>query len=432
MQSIVVIGMQWGDEGKGKVIDLLAEKAECIVRSQGGNNAGHTIVVGDSEYRFHLVPSGILYPHVHCFIMGGTVIDPKVLLAEIQGLEERGVQVKGRLHLSPYAHVIFPYHRLLDRLYEEQKGANAIGTTGRGIGPCYIDKTARNGIRICELVDRSLLEKRLKISIALKNCELTAVFKQKELSFEEIFNEYAAYGEALKPFVSDVEERVAQELNHKKKVLFEGAHGTLLDISFGTYPFVTSSSTISSGITGGAGIGPSRIDHSIGVVKSYTTRVGAGPLPTALTTQELEFFLDNVTAREVGTTTGRFRRMGWFDACLVRFAVNLSGVDSLAVTKLDVLDQLKEIKICTGYRFKGKILQTPPPVIEHFEEVEPIYETLPGWGVSTKGISSFDALPSNLHRYLKRISELVGAPVSILSLGPRRDETIFLQNFFNE
>ncbi len=430
MRSVIVVGVQWGDEGKGKVIDLLSEYAEVIVRSQGGNNAGHTIVVGQDEYKFHLVPSGILYPHAQCCIGGGTVIDPKVLLEEIHSLLTRGVALEKRLFLSPYAHVIFPYHRALDRLYEEQKGVNAIGTTGRGIGPCYADKIARIGIRICELLQRPILEKRLKAILPLKNLEVHKIFNQAPFDLEAILNEYVAYGAQLSPFVSDVESFVANSLEQDKKVLFEGAHGTLLDINYGTYPFVTSSSTLSSGVANGAGVGASRIDHTVGVVKAYTTRVGAGPLPTALDQADQKLFMDNVAAREIGTTTGRNRRMGWFDAALVRFAVRLNGVDSLAITKLDILDSLDTIKICTGYRLDGKVLQTPPPILEDLERVEPIYEILPGWKTSTKDVSAYELLPVNARRYIERIQELVEAPIHIVSMGPERHRTIFLQKFF--
>ncbi|MBX3718488.1 MAG: adenylosuccinate synthase [Parachlamydiales bacterium] len=432
MKSIIVVGVQWGDEGKGKVIDLLSEHAEVIVRSQGGNNAGHTIVVGKDEYKFHLVPSGILYPHAKCFIGGGTVIDPKVLLEEIQGLSARGVALKDRLFLSPYAHVIFPYHRVLDRLYEEQKGANAIGTTGRGIGPCYADKIARVGIRICELLQKSVLEKRLKAILPLKNLEVQKIFNHPPFDLEAILAEYVDYGSQLSSFVHDVESYVADSIEQGKKVLFEGAHGTLLDINYGTYPFVTSSSTLSSGVANGAGVGASRVDHTVGVVKAYTTRVGAGPLPTALDQEDQKLFMDNIAAREIGTTTGRNRRMGWFDAALVRFAVRLNGADSLAITKLDILDALETIKICTGYRLDGKVLNTPPPIVEDLERVEPIYETLPGWKTSTKDVSDFSHLPVNARRYIERIQELVGAPIHIVSMGPERHRTIFLQNFFNK
>ncbi|MBS0603704.1 MAG: adenylosuccinate synthase [Verrucomicrobia bacterium] len=432
MPSVIVVGAQWGDEGKGKVIDLLAERAEFIVRSQGGNNAGHTIIVKGEEYRFHLVPSGILYPHAQCFIMGGTVIDPKVLLEEIKGLEEKGVVLKGRLHLSPYAHVIFPFHRLIDKLSEESKGAQAIGTTGRGIGPCYADKASRCGIRICELIDPKLLESRLRFALSMKNRELQAIYNQPPLDFDAIYKEYAEYGKLLAPFVGEPEKSVGIACRENKKVLFEGAHGTLLDITFGTYPYVTSSSTISSGVSGGAGIGASRITHTIGVVKAYTTRVGAGPLPSALTEQEQNLFLDNVTAREIGTTTGRKRRIGWFDACLVRYAACLNGMDSLALTKLDVLDNLKEIKICTGYRLRGKELDYPPPVIEDLGQVEPIYETMPGWNCSTRDIASYDLLPKEAKAYIERLCQLVSTPLSILSLGPEREKTLFIQELFKK
>ncbi|MBY0529194.1 MAG: adenylosuccinate synthase [Rhabdochlamydiaceae bacterium] len=432
MRSIIVVGLQWGDEGKGKVIDLLSEDADYIVRAQGGNNAGHTIVVGSEEYRFHLVPSGILYPQAHCFIGGGTVIDPKVLLEEIDGLEMRGVKLKGRLHLSPYAHVVFPYHRILDRLYEAQKGKNAIGTTGRGIGPCYADRSLRVGIRICELIRPDLLEKRLECLIDLKNQELEKIFSHPPLSVKEIFEEYRVYGQKLESYVSAVEQRVSEGLKKGLKVLFEGAHGTLLDINFGTYPFVTSSNTLSSGVSVGAGVGASQIDHTIGVVKAYTTRVGAGPLPTALSSEEQSLFMDNAAAREIGTTTGRLRRMGWFDAVLVRFSVQLNGADSIALTKLDILDSLETLKICTGYRLRGSVLKNLPPVIEDLENVEPIYETLPGWQVSTRDIKCFELLPVNAQRYIQRISELVEAPVSLLSLGPERERTLFLQHLLKK
>ncbi len=432
MPSVIVVGAQWGDEGKGKVIDLLAEHAEHIVRSQGGNNAGHTIVVKGEEFKFHLVPSGILYPHAQCYIMGGTVIDPAVLLEEIRGLEERGIPLKGRLHLSPYAHVIFPYHRLIDKLSEQRKGSEAIGTTGRGIGPCYADKANRCGIRICDLISPSLLEKRLRSALALKNQELSAFYHHTPLDFDGLYKEYVEYGRLLFRFVSEPEKDVAIACRKDKNVLFEGAHGTLLDITFGTYPYVTSSSTISSGVSCGAGIGASRISHTIGVVKAYTTRVGAGPLPSALTEQEQTLFLDNVTAREMGTTTGRKRRIGWFDACLVRYAACLNGMDSLALTKLDVLDNLKEIKICTGYRLGSKHLDYPPAVIEDLESVEPIFETMPGWNCSTREAESLEDLPSQARAYIDRLCQLVDTPISILSLGPEREKTLFIQDLFKK
>jgi adenylosuccinate synthase len=432
MPSVIVVGAQWGDEGKGKMIDLLAERAEYIVRSQGGNNAGHTIVVKGNEFRFHLVPSGVLYPHAQCFIAGGTVIDPKVLLEEMKGLEDQGIVLQGRLHISPFAQIIFPYHKILDKLYEERKGDQAIGTTGRGIGPCYTDKASRIGMRICELIHPALLEKRLRFTLSLKNQELQAIFQYPPLDFNTVLKEYTAYGKALASYVGEVEKIVGKACRQNKNVLFEGAHGTLLDLTFGTYPYVTSSSTIASGVSGGAGVGPSRIDHTLGVVKAYTTRVGAGPLPSALTEQEKNLFLDHATAREIGTTTGRNRRMGWFDACLVRHAACLNGMDSLALTKLDVLDSLKEIKICTSYRLRGQLLDSPPPLVEDLANVEPVYETLPGWNRSTKEITSYDQLPKEAIRYIHRICELVDTPLSILSLGPEREKTLFIQDLLKK
>ena len=432
MPSIIVVGAQWGDEGKGKVVDLLAERAAHIVRSQGGNNAGHTIVVKGEEFRFHLIPSGVLYPHAHSSIMGGTVIDPKVLLEEIRGLKEKGILLEGRLHLSPYAHVIFPYHRSLDSLSEKRKGAHAIGTTGRGIGPCYTDKASRIGIRICELIDPVLFEKRLKFVLPLKNEELQAIYLQPPLDFDAVFEEYSAYGKLLAPFVGEPELAVSKACKKDENVLFEGAHGTLLDTTFGTYPYVTSSSTISSGVSCGAGIGASKISHTIGVVKAYTTRVGAGPLPSALSDKEKGLFLDNATAREIGTTTGRNRRMGWFDACLVRYAACLNGMDSLALTKLDVLDSLDEIKICTHYRLHGQRIDYPPPAIEDLESVEPIYETMPGWKRSTKDISSYAELPKEAKAYVERLCELVETPLSLLSIGPEREKTLFVKELFKQ
>jgi len=432
MPSIVVVGIQWGDEGKGKMIDLLSKQADHIVRAQGGNNAGHTIKIGEEEYRFHLIPSGILYPHTKCYIAGGTVIDPEVLLKEINGLETKSISVKGRLFISPYAHVILPYHRELDKLYESLKGDSAIGTTGRGIGPCYVDKANRMGIRIGDLIQPEALEKQLKMNLSFKNKELQQVFGQPSLNFEKIYNAYVSYGKQLESFVSQVENTVAVELKKNAAVLFEGAHGTFLDITFGTYPFVTSSSTIAAGVCAGAGVGPTQIDHVLGVVKAYTTRVGNGPFPTALSTEEETTFLDHAAAREIATTTGRKRRMGWFDAVLARYGARLNGTSSLAVTKLDVLDHLEKIKICREYKVKGNILEIPPAQIQDFEEIEPIYEELPGWKCTTKDIKKWEDLPKNAQKYLARIEELCETPISIVSVGPERDRTLIIPKIIQE
>lgn len=426
MPSVIVVGAQWGDEGKGKMIDILSEQAKYVVRSQGGNNAGHTISVRGEEYRFHLIPSGILYPHTLCFVGGGVALDPESFLKEVAELEAKSINVQGRLFLSPYAHVLFSYHRELDKLQEKRKGANAIGTTGRGIGPCYTDKTARIGIRICDLIDPQALRKVLKPVLDMKNSELEKLFQAPVLDFERLYVEYTAFGAKIAPFVTDVEAKLARALQEGETMLFEGAHGTFLDTTFGTYPFVTSSSTLAAGICAGAGIGPTYIDHTLGVVKAYTTRVGNGPLPTALTAEEESKFLNHDQAREVGTTTGRKRRLAWFDAPLVRRAVQLNGVDSMAVTKLDILDSLAEIKICTGYKLDGKELSYFPASSEVLARVEPIYETHKGWLQSTKDATTFEDLPELARSYLARIEELCEAPISFISTGPERHQTLIL------
>ena len=430
MPAVIVVGMQWGDEGKGKMIDLLSEQAKHVVRSQGGNNAGHTIAVRGQEYRFHLIPSGILYPHTHCYIGGGVVIDPEVLLKEIAGLEAKGIQVKGRLHISPYAHIVFSYHRQQDLLQEKKKGAAAIGTTGRGIGPCYTDRAARIGIRLCELADKNYLRTALQKTLPLKNEELRQLYQAEELDLNALLQEYTRYGEELSRYLFAVEEELPRALKRGDPVLFEGAHGTFLDVTFGTYPFVTSSSTLSAGICAGAGVGPTRIDHTLGVVKAYTTRVGNGPLPTALSLDEEKLFLNHEQAREVGTTTGRKRRLGWFDAPLVRHSAYLNGVDSLAVTKLDVLDSLAEIKLCTGYQVGKEKLEHFPASTEKLQQVVPIYESHPGWRTSTKEAVSLEELPKNARKYLERLEELCETPISFISIGPERHQTLKVSDLF--
>lgn len=428
MPQVILIGAQWGDEGKGKIIDILTSQAKHVVRSQGGNNAGHTVIIGQEEYKLHLIPSGILHPHTHCYIGAGTVIDPEILIQEIEGLENRGIHIKGRLWISPSAHVIFPYHRTLDLLLEQRKGERSIGTTGRGIGPCYADKASRLGIRMGELVRPDIFGKVLRSVLQLKNEELTKLFGAEKMSYDDMHKKYSHYAETLKPFISDVEELINQAIDNKENVLFEGAQGTFLDISLGTYPFVTSSNTIAGGICAGAGVGPTRIDHTIGVIKAYTTRVGNGPLPTEV--QENENFLDHLQAREYGTTTGRKRRIGWFDAVLARTAVRLNGIDSIALTKLDILDHLENIKICVGYQIHGIRLDHMPCLTEDLEKIVPIYETIPGWKASTSHIENYHDLPENAKKYLTRIEQLCGAPISMISLGPQRDKTILLKDIF--
>jgi len=427
MPGIIVIGVQWGDEGKGKIIDLLSERAEVVVRSQGGNNAGHTVLAGGCEYKFHLIPSGILYPDVVCYVTGGTVLDLPSIVKEITGLEEKGISLKGRLFFSSFAHLIFPYHRQLDLLYEESRRSASVGTTGKGIGPCYADKANRLGIQLGELLDFTSCMNKLKEVVSMKNRELVNVFQKPPVDFFSLESELKMCLETLRPYISHtVEKEIAAAIGQGKKVLFEGAHGSYLDQTFGTYPYVTSSSTIASGVVAGAGVGPSSVDGVIGVVKAYTTRVGNGPFPTALSFEDAGKFLNNEAAREVATTTGRKRRMGWFDAPLVRQALRFSGVDSIAVTKLDVLDVLETIKICVAYELDGKKIDTPPAVTSDWDRLVPIYESFPGWKESTGGITSYEELPPEAKKYLEKIEALCACPISFVSYGPEREKTLSL------
>lgn len=430
MKSIAVLGMQWGDEGKGKVVDLLSEKAKHIARAQGGNNAGHTILVGGKEFRFHLIPSGILYPHTKCYIGGGTVIDPKWLLEEMHELRKHQVHWEKRLFLSPYAHVVFPYHRLFDQFSETKKGTSAIGTTGRGIGPCYVDKVRRTGIRISELIESALLRAKLEELLPAKNEEFQKLYAHRGFDLEEIFREYEAYGQTLKPFVAPVEEMLFEAQKNEEPILFEGAQGALLDVTFGTYPYVTSSCTLAGGISAGLGFGPSRIDHIIGAVKAYTTRVGNGPFPTELAPEELSLFPGHIESREIGTTTGRKRRIGWLDIPVLKATCCWNGADSLAVMKLDILDQLDEIKICVGYKLHGKQILSFPTTSEELAQVVPIYETHRGWKTSTRETRIYNDLPARAKEYLRRIEELLQISISLVSIGPERERTLWLDRFF--
>lgn len=428
VSSIAVIGTQWGDEGKGKVIDLLSENAYHIARAQGGNNAGHTIVVQDKEFRFHLIPSGILYPHTKCYIGGGTVIDPASILAEMESLKKHGISYVKRLYISNYAHIVFPYHKLIDQLSEKQKGGAAVGTTGRGIGPCYADKISRCGIRLADLLSPKTFRTKLEAALAFKNRELEKFYGHAPLDLEPILNEYIGYAEHLAPFAAPVEELLFAAAKKGEKILFEGAQGSLLDITFGTYPFVTSSCTLAGGVSAGLGFGPSKIDRVIGVTKAYTTRVGNGPLPTELSVDEMAQFPDHSASREVGTTTGRKRRMGWFDAFLLRHTICLNGIDTLALTKLDILDDLDEIKICTGY----KHCKTFPATLEDLSRAEPVYELHEGWKRSTREIRVYNDLPNLAKAYIRRIEELCEVNISLVSVGPEREKTLWLDSFFNE
>ncbi|NGX42778.1 MAG: Adenylosuccinate synthetase [Chlamydiae bacterium] len=428
MPGVIVVGAQWGDEGKGKIIDILTTEAKHIVRAQGGNNAGHTIIIGQEEYKLHLTPSGILHPHTQCYIGAGTVIDPEVLILEMNKLESRGIDLTGRLWISPAAHIIFPFHRKLDLLLEQRKGLRAVGTTGRGIGPCYADKANRLGIRMAEMLNPELFPKLLETVLKLKNEELTKLYNSEPLSYEEICSEYTRYAQYLNPHIASVEEIIDNAVVAGENVLFEGAQGTFLDTTTGTYPYVTSSNTVAGGICTGAGIGPSRITHTLGVIKAYTTRVGLGPLPSEV--EEGEEFLDHQAAREFGTTTRRKRRIGWFDAVLAKTAAKLNGLDSLALTKLDILDQVETIKLCVAYDICGERVSRLPYLAEDLQKTKPIYEEMPGWKTTTTSMSTFEELPIEAQNYLKRIETLTEVPISIISVGPERDQTIVLNNPF--
>lgn len=427
MPSVVVIGSQWGDEGKGKITDFLAEKADMVVRYQGGNNAGHTVVVGDQEFKLHLIPSGILYPGTLCIIGNGVVIDPKVLIQELDYLASLGISTDN-LRLSLRAHLIFPYHIKLDDLEEESKGANKIGTTRRGIGPAYMDKTARIGIRVVDLLDEEEFAQKLKQNIAEKNKILQRVYNTEGFVFEEVFDEYRGYISRLRQYMSDTSVMINQYLEQRKNVLFEGAQGTLLDVDHGTYPFVTSSHPVAGAACIGAGIGPTQINRAIGVVKAYTTRVGEGPFPAELKGPEGDAIRER--GYEFGTTTGRPRRCGWLDLVILRYAARINGLNGLAVTKLDVLDNLEKIKVCTAYEYQGQVINEFPVSLKVLAECKPVYEEFEGWQSDTSKARKLEELPQNARRYLERICELVKVPLSIVAVGPKREQTIFLEDIF--
>lgn len=426
MPGVIAVGLGWGDEGKGKIVDTLSHDVDFVVRAQGGNNAGHTIKTGENEFALHIIPSGILYPKVRCYIGGGTVIDPQSFLDEVQGLHEANIQTEDRLFISAYAHVIMPYHKLIDKLEEEKKKGLAIGTTCKGIGPCYADKATRVGLRIADIVSPKWLKEKLQIALKEKNELLEKFYNHPPLNFDEIYKEYHDLGKKILPYVRDIEGNLEQELKLEKKVLFEGAQGALLDGTLGTYPYVTSSCTIAGGVCSGAGVGPTQINHTVGIMKAYMTRVGNGPFPTELTVSEKELFPSNKKSREIGVTTGRLRQMGWFDAVITRHAIRINGANSIALTKLDILDQLASIKICVEYELDGKRLCSPPVIAEELDEVIPVYEELPGWLEDTSNISSYEELPENAKKYLKRLEELCHTPISMISYGPERDKILHL------
>lgn len=429
MANVIIVGAQWGDEGKGKVVDLFSERADYIVRFQGGNNAGHTLVVNGKKHIFHLVPSGILNPGKVCVIGNGVVVDPNVLLCEIDRLEEGGLHVTPQNFLiSLYAHVIMPYHRALDMAREKKKGKTAIGTTGRGIGPCYEDKVARNGIRVHDLLDAGAFRTKLAHNLEEKNFFLKNFFGEKPLDQAEIEDEYLAYGERIRPFTANVSQRLQEACASGLNVLFEGAQGSLLDIDHGTYPYVTSSNTVAGNACCGSGIGPTLIDKVLGVVKAYTTRVGGGPFPSELLDETGERI--RKVGGEFGATTGRARRCGWLDMVVVKNAAKLSGISGLLITKLDVLTGIPKLKIAVSYKCRGKCIDFVPPELDALEACEPVFEEFPGWEDDISGARRWDDLPANTRKYLKAVEEISGIPVDIVSVGPGREETIVLANAF--
>lgn len=423
MSVTILVGSQWGDEGKGKIVDILSENVDIVVRYQGGANAGHTVKIGEDQYVLHLIPSGILRENVICVIGNGVVIDPTALLDEIALLESHNIKVDGRLFISQNAHLIMPYHKLLDSINES--GDNKIGTTGRGIGPCYIDKYARKGIKIVDLLNKKALEVKIRKNLEEKNNLLKKVYGQEELNVEEIIRQYLEFDKTIDKYIKDIPSYLNNSIAEGKSILLEGAQGSLLDVDHGTYPFVTSSSPTAGGACTGSGVPPNKIDRVIGIVKAYTTRVGNGPFPTELVDEEGDK-LRKIGA-EFGATTGRPRRCGWFDAFLVRYSAMINGIDYVAFTKLDVLSSFNEIKVCVGYEIDGKLLKIFPTDSERLDLVNPVYESIPGWNADISECRSYDELPDNTKNYLSFISKQAGINIKIISVGAKRQQTFMIQ-----
>ncbi len=430
MSNVVVVGTQWGDEGKGKVVDLLAARADVVVRYQGGNNAGHTLVVNGEQTICHLIPSGILHPGKKCLIGNGVVVDPEVLLEEIHGLASKGIPTgPERLSLSEKAHLIMPYHKAIDLAREAAKGDQRIGTTGRGIGPCYEDKVGRTGIRTVDLLEPDTLAEKIKANLEEKNFYLTQFLNAQPLDFQTVFDKCLALKDNLEPYVTDVSIEIHRAAAEGKKILFEGAQGTHLDIDHGTYPFVTSSNPIAGAVCAGVGIGPDKIHHIIGIVKAYTTRVGSGPFATELE-DEIGDYLQEKGA-EFGATTGRRRRCGWLDLVMVRDSVRLNGLTTMSMTKLDVLTGLERLKICVGYELEGERIDSTPASLMKLARCSPIYDEMPGWQEDVSRARSIDQLPAQARAYLQRIEEITEVPFSVISVGPGREQTIILKEPFD-
>lgn len=429
MSSVVVVGTQWGDEGKGKITDFLSENAEVIARYQGGDNAGHTIVFGGVTYKLHLIPSGIFSSKKISVIGNGVVVNPKALIKELAYLHERGISTNN-LRISDRAHVILPYHIQLDQLQEESKGENKIGTTIKGIGPAYMDKVSRVGIRIADLLDKELFEEQLRRNLEEKNRLFTKLYDSTEIAFEDVFEEYYQYGQEIKKYVTDTSVILNEALDAGKNVLFEGAQGVMLDIDQGTYPFVTSSNPVAGGVTIGSGVGPSKVNKVVGVCKAYTSRVGDGPFPTELHDEIGQRIRD--IGKEYGTTTGRPRRIGWFDAVVMRHSKRVSGITNLSLNSIDVLSGLDTVKICTAYERNGEKILHYPASLKELAECTPIYEELPGWNEDITNCRSLEELPENARNYVNRISELVGVRISTFSVGPGREQTNILEDIWSE
>ena len=425
MSNMVIVGAQWGDEGKGKIVDLLSAECDVIVRFQGGNNAGHTVIVGDEEYILHLIPSGILHAGKSCLIGNGVVLDPVVFCQEVEGLQKKGIDVgPNRLKISRKTHLIMPYHRALDQAREGARNSGEkIGTTGRGIGPAYEDKVGRVGVRACDMEDLALLQHKVEVALVEKNALLTGLYNAPAISVEEVMQEIKSVAQKLIPHLGDVSTELMNASKAGKTIMFEGAQGTHLDIDHGTYPFVTSSSTVSGNAASGSGVGPKALDRIIGIVKAYTTRVGGGPFPTQLDCA-IGKHLQSQGA-EIGATTRRIRRCGWLDIALLRESVRLNSLTELTLTKLDVLSGLNELKICVAYKYKGEEVLFPPQAEAALADVQPVYETMPGWQEDITKARSWNDLPEACKKYIERIEKLLEVPVSIISVGPDRAETFF-------
>ncbi|MFA4919327.1 MAG: adenylosuccinate synthase [Thermodesulfovibrionales bacterium] len=429
MPNVIVLGLQWGDEGKGKIVDVLSEKADVVARYQGGHNAGHTVVIKDEKFILHVIPSGILYKGKKCLIGNGVVVDPASLIGEINGLKKRGVEINSKnLFLSRNAHVIMPYHMALERENERLMGAKSIGTTGRGIGPAYCDKINRTGIRIADLLQPAFFKEKLKANLFNVNFLLENLYKTSGFSVGDIYNEYIGYADKLKEYVADTDIIINEAISRKGNILLEGAQGTLLDIDHGTYPYVTSSNPTAGGACTGLGIGPTKISRVLGVVKAYTTRVGAGPFPTEIKDAMGDAIREK--GGEYGATTGRPRRCGWLDMVILRHSARINGLTGIAITKLDILDGLETIKICTSYKHNGKTYKEFPKELNIFQECEPVYEETKGWTESTIGIKDFEKLPDAAKAYVKKIENMLGVEAHIISTGQRRDELIQIQEQF--